>query len=137
MLNSTRMLSLRNNIMSQMKMTDIKHAVDIMDVSMFPSTIMNIVFGHRYLGTVKDSGLISKSGMKSSNEKGFFYLIHIVPNVNIGSTLRPTPLSIGWLNFEHSLPPVPSSRVEEIRPRTVTTPTPTFVFTFTALWFDK
>jgi hypothetical protein len=124
--------------MSQMKITDIEHAVDIMDVSMFPSTIMNIVFGHRYFGTIKNSGLNSKSGLISSNKKGkLFYLIHIIPNVNIGRTLRPSPLSIDWLDFEHSLPPVPCSRVEEICPRAVATPTPTFVFTFTALWFDK
>ena len=38
---------------------------------------------------------------------------------------------------EHSLPPVPSSRVEEVYPTAAATPTPTFVFTFTALWFDK
>ena len=57
--------------------------------------------------------------------------------MNIGRALRPSPLSIDWLNFEHSLPPVPSSRVEEIRPRAGAAPTPTFVFTFTALWFDK
>ena len=76
MLNSTRMLSLRKDTMSQMKITDIEHAIDIMDVSMFPSTIMHIVFGHRYFGTVKDSGLISKSGMISSNKKKSIFLPH-------------------------------------------------------------
>ena len=55
--------------MSQVKMTDIEHAVDIMDVSMFPSTMMNIVFGHRYFGTVENSGLISKSDLMSSKKK--------------------------------------------------------------------
>ena len=54
--------------MSQVEMTDIEHAVDIMDVSMFPSTIMNIVFGHRYFGTVENSGLNSKSGLKKRAE---------------------------------------------------------------------
>ena len=123
--------------MSQVKMTDIEHAVDIMDVSMFPSTIMNIVFGHRYFWTVENSWLNSKLEQISSIKKRLFYLIHIVPNVNIGRALRPSPLSIDRLDFEHSLPPAPSSRVEEICPRAVATPTPTFVFTFTALWFDK
>ena len=119
-------------------MTDVEHAVDIMDVSMFPSTIMNIVFGHRYFGTVKNSRLNSKSGPISSKKKTkLFYLIHIVPNVNVSCALHPRPLSIDFLDFEHSLPPVPSSRVEEVSPTAVATPTPTFVFTFTALWFDK
>lgn len=124
--------------MTQVKKTDIEHAVDIMDVSMFPSTIVNIVFGHRYFGTIENSRLNSKSGLiNRKKKKQIFYLIHIVPNVNIGRALRPSPLSIDWLDFEHSLPPIPSSRVEEIRPRAVATPTPTFVFTFTALGFDK
>ena len=124
--------------MSQVKMTDIEHAVDIMDVSMLPSAIMNIVFGHRYFGTVENGGLNSKkSGLISSRKKANIYLIHIVPDVNISRAFRPSPLSIDWLDFEHSLPPVPCSRVEEVCPRAAATPTPTFVFTFTALWFDK
>jgi hypothetical protein len=70
MLNSTEMLCLKKDTMSQVKMTDIKHAVDIMDVSMLPSTIMNIVFGHRYFGTIENSGLNSKkSGLISSRKK--------------------------------------------------------------------
>ena len=56
--------------MSQVEMTDIEHAVDIMDISMLPSTMMNIVFGHRYFGTVENSGLNSKSGRISSKKKG-------------------------------------------------------------------
>ena len=123
--------------MSQANLTYIEHAVDIMNVSMLPSTIMNIVFGHRYFGTIENSGLSTKSGLINSKKSTLFYLIHIVPDVNIGRALRPSPLSIDWLSFECSLPPVPSSRVEEVYPTAAATPTPTFVFTFTALWFDK
>ena len=124
--------------MSQVKMTDIEHAVDIMDVSMLPSTVMDIVFGHRYFRTVENSRLNLKSGLKSSKRRAdFIYLIHIVPDVNVIRALRPSPLSLDFLGFIHSFPPVPSSRIEKVCPRAATTPAPTFIFTFTALWFDK
>jgi hypothetical protein len=120
-------------------MTDIEHAVDIVNISMLPSTIMNIVFGHRYFGTVENSGLNSKSGRISGKKKSrlFFYLIHIVPDVNVIRALGPSPLSLDFLSFKHNFPPVPSTRIEKVCPGAATTPTPTFVFTFTAFRFYK
>lgn len=51
-------------------MTYKEHAVDIMDVSMLPPTIMNIVFGHRYFGTVEHGGLNSKLDRISIKKNG-------------------------------------------------------------------
>lgn len=67
-ISSTRMmLYLRKDTTSQVKMTDMEHAVETMDIPLFPSTIMNTVFGH-YFGTAENIGLNSKPVLISSKE---------------------------------------------------------------------
>ena len=70
-----------------------EHPVDVMDVAVLPATIMDQVFRHGNLGSVKNGRLVvvvrQLGSDRSDDKQQVTHLIHIIPNVNIFRALCP------------------------------------------------
>ena len=69
-----------------------EHSVDVMDVAVLPATIMDQVFRHGDLGSVKNGRLVMVRQLRSNQSDGkqqITHLIHIIPDVNIFRALHP------------------------------------------------
>lgn len=96
--------------------TNIKHAVDVVDISVFPSTMMNVILGHRDFRSI-EYGRLGRLLILEICLRKWEHLVHIIPDVNGIRTLGPRPPTLHCIWFEKALPPIPSLRVEEIDPR--------------------
>jgi len=65
------------------------------------------------------------------------YLVHVVPNVQIWSTLNPAEGALNSAGLEHLPPPIPRLGVEEIRPRASSGPAPALILSLPALRLDE
>lgn len=55
-------------------LTYVKHSVDVVDVTMFPTAVMDVILGHSNLGSVEHGGLVSghlSSGRAKQNHTSF------------------------------------------------------------------
>lgn len=66
------------------------------------------------------------------------YLIHVIPNANVLSTINPRKFAVlRFGRLEQTLPPLPALWVEEIDPGTAPGPAPTLKLALTVWLFDE
>lgn len=84
-----------------------EHSIDVVDVTMFPPAMVNIVFWHGNFRSIEYGGLSDSIKERALVKKAGTNLIHVVPNMNSLCALCPRPALGLLLGLEHALPPIP------------------------------
>ena len=107
-----------------------EHAIDVVNISVFPASVMDRILLHRDFRPIEDGRLLKKrkggqSGSTRNGVKEGRYFVHVIPDVHGTGALGPTPLIVlPSVELVQLLVPFPAVRVEEIDPCTISTPTP-------------
>src|SRR5260370_42386487 len=98
--------------MKEPKKTNEEHAIQVVHIAVFPTSVVNIIFRHGDLRAIEYRRLHKSCQLRKTASKDGTDLIHIVPDVNIRRALCPAPFSVGLrLSFEQRFPPVPRGRI--------------------------
>ena len=76
----------------QRRFTYEEHAIDVVQVPMLPTAIVDVLTRHADLRAVEDGRLKTPSASNFDIPYAYTHLIHIIPDVDICGTLRPAEL---------------------------------------------
>ena len=111
----------------QRRFTYEEHAIDVVQVAMLPTAIVDVLTRHADLRAVEDGRLKTPSASNFDIPYAYTHLIHIIPDTSLDCAINPRPLIALLDGLEQRLPPVPATRMEEVDPSTAAAPAPSLI----------
>jgi hypothetical protein len=99
----------------------IEHSINVVNIAMLPTSIVNVVLGHRDLRSIEHCGLV-----------------HVVPNMDGICHRFPSPtFNTIIVEPEKLLPPCPGVRIEEVDIGAASGPAPSIVFGLSRVLYEN